>query len=132
MWVDRREFVTLAVGSVVAANAIALIDKAASGTKIKAVAFDGFPIIDPRPLAAKTEEVFPARGLELGNAWRTRQFEYTWLRTLGGHYADFWQVTEESLHSLLGYVIAPRDAPDAGDPPVIALVNRVGLPVGER
>jgi 2-haloacid dehalogenase len=33
----------------------------------------------------------------LGDAWRTRQFEYTWLRTLGGRYADFWQVTDESL-----------------------------------
>jgi 2-haloalkanoic acid dehalogenase type II len=40
---------------------------------------------------------FSGSGPELSNAWRTRQFEYTWLRTLGGHYADFWQVTEESL-----------------------------------
>src|SRR5580658_4733233 len=29
--------------------------------------------------------------------WRTRQFEYTWLRTVGRQYADFWQVTEEAL-----------------------------------
>ena len=29
--------------------------------------------------------------------WRTRQFEYTWLRTVGHQYADFWQVTEEAL-----------------------------------
>ena len=33
----------------------------------------------------------------MSEAWRTRLFEYTWLRTLGRHYADFWQVTEESL-----------------------------------
>ena len=98
MLVNRRELVTLAAGGVVAANAIAPARQAqASGATIKAVAFDGFPIIDPRPVAAKTEEIFPGRGLELGNTWRTRQFEYTWLRTLGGHYADFWQVTEESL-----------------------------------
>jgi len=98
MLVNRRELVTLAAGGVVAANAIAPARQAqASGATIKAVAFDGFPIIDPRPVAAKREEIFPGRGLELGNAWRTRQFEYTWLRTLGGHYADFWQVTEESL-----------------------------------
>ena len=99
MFVNRREFVTLAAGGVAAANAIAPTGqaRAASGAKIKAIAFDGFPIIDPRPVAAKTEELFPGRGPELGNAWRTRQFEYTWLRTLGGHYADFWQVTEQSL-----------------------------------
>jgi 2-haloacid dehalogenase len=29
--------------------------------------------------------------------WRTRQFEYTWLRTVGHQYADFWQVTGETL-----------------------------------
>ena len=29
--------------------------------------------------------------------WRTRQFEYQWLRALSGHYADFWQVTEDAL-----------------------------------
>ena len=99
MFVNRRELVTLAAGGVAAANAIAPAGqaRAASGAKIKAIAFDGFPIIDPRPVAAKTEELFPGRGLELGNAWRTRQFEYTWLRTLGGNYADFWQVTEQSL-----------------------------------
>jgi 2-haloacid dehalogenase len=99
MSVNRREFVTLAAGGVVAATASASSDHglAADGAKIKAIAFDGFPIIDPRPVFAKTEEIFPGRGAELSNAWRTRQFEYTWLRTLGGHYADFWQVTEESL-----------------------------------
>ena len=65
--------------------------------KIRAVAFDGFPIIDPRPVFAKVEEMFPGKGAELGNAWRTRQFEYTWLRTMSGRYADFWHVTEEAL-----------------------------------
>ena len=101
MLVNRRELVALAAAGVAAANANVIAPagqaRAASGAKIKAIAFDGFPIIDPRPVAARTEEIFPGRGLELGNAWRTRQFEYTWLRTLGGHYADFWQVTEESL-----------------------------------
>ena len=29
--------------------------------------------------------------------WRTRQFEYTWLRTIGRQYVDFWRVTEEAL-----------------------------------
>jgi 2-haloacid dehalogenase len=95
MFVNRRDFVTLAAGGAVAA--IAGRPAAGAPAKIKAVAFDGFPIIDPRPVFAKAEEIFPGKGPELSNAWRTRQFEYTWLRTLGGHYADFWQVTEESL-----------------------------------
>ena len=35
--------------------------------------------------------------MELSNAWRTRQFEYQWLRAMSGTYADFWQVTEDAL-----------------------------------
>jgi len=29
--------------------------------------------------------------------WRTKQLEYTWLRSLMGHHADFWQVTQDAL-----------------------------------
>ena len=90
MLMDRRKFVALA--------AVSLAAPAFGATRpIKAIAFDGFPIIDPRPVFAKAEELFPGRGAALSEAWRTRLFEYTWLRTLGQHYADFRQVTEESL-----------------------------------
>ena len=64
---------------------------------IKAIAFDAFPIFDPRPVFAVAEELFPGKGAELSNAWRTRQFEYTWLRSMSHHYADFWKVTEDAL-----------------------------------
>jgi 2-haloacid dehalogenase len=39
--------------------------------------------------------MFPGTGLS--DEWRTRQFEYTWLRVAAHHYADFWQVTAEAL-----------------------------------
>jgi 2-haloacid dehalogenase len=29
--------------------------------------------------------------------WNTKQLEYTWLRSLMGHHADFWQVTQDAL-----------------------------------
>ena len=29
--------------------------------------------------------------------WRTKQLEYTWLRSLMGRYVDFWQVTGDAL-----------------------------------
>ena len=64
---------------------------------IKAVAFDGFVIIDPRPVAARAEMLFPGHGPALMEAWRIRQFDYTWLRTLMGRYVDFRQVTAEAL-----------------------------------
>jgi 2-haloacid dehalogenase len=93
---NRREFVTVAAGALAARPKRAFADNI-KPIKFKAIAFDGFPIIDPRPVFATLEEMFPDHGKELGNLWRTRQFEYTWLRTLGGRYLDFWQVSEESL-----------------------------------
>jgi 2-haloacid dehalogenase len=66
-------------------------------SKIKAIAFDAFPIFDPRSVFALAEQLFPGEGTELSNVWRTRQFEYQWLRALSQQYADFEQVTEESL-----------------------------------
>jgi 2-haloacid dehalogenase len=29
--------------------------------------------------------------------WRAKQLEYSWVRTLMGRYADFWQLTQEAL-----------------------------------
>ena len=88
---DRRKFITLAAASLASPAVLA------ATRPIKAIAFDGFPITDPRPVFAKAEELFPGKGSALSDAWRTRLFEYTWLRTLGGHYVDFWHVTEAAL-----------------------------------
>jgi 2-haloacid dehalogenase len=92
---DRRGFVTLAAASVAAGFATSVA--AMPGRRIKAIAFDGLVVFDLRPIATLTEELFPGRGAEITTAWRTRQFEYTWLRTLAGNYADFWQVTSDAL-----------------------------------
>ena len=35
--------------------------------------------------------------LALSLAWRQKQLEYTWLRSLMGRYEDFWTVTEDAL-----------------------------------
>jgi len=66
-------------------------------SRIKAVAFDAFPIFDPHPVSVLAETLFPGKGSELSNEWRTRQFEYTWLRVAARSYADFWQVTRDAL-----------------------------------
>jgi 2-haloacid dehalogenase len=95
---NRRDFVSL-VGAGAAAAALSgePLAAAMSGAKIKAIAFDGLAIFDVRPVFTLAERVFPERGEEMSALWRTRQFEYTWLRTVGRQYADFWQVTEEAL-----------------------------------
>lgn len=64
---------------------------------IKALAFDAFPIFDPRPVAALAETLLGAKAQELLNLWRSRQFEYQWLRALSGTYQDFWSVTNDAL-----------------------------------
>src|SRR5215510_15149334 len=98
MPLNRREFLSLGAGSV-ATSLLVTTPLAQAGTKlpIKAIAFDAFTTFDPRPVFALAERLFPSKGAELSNAWRIRQFEYQWLRALAGHYADFWQATEEAL-----------------------------------
>lgn len=98
---NRREFVALTAAGLVSwasgmRSGNASKDQAPK-TKIKAIAFDAFPIFDPRPVFTLAEELFPGNGLALSDEWRTRQFEYTWLRVVAQRYADFWQVTEDAL-----------------------------------
>jgi 2-haloacid dehalogenase len=64
---------------------------------IRAVLFDAFTLFDSRPVLAVAERVYPEKGAMLVQAWRTRQFEYQWLRALGDRYVDFSQATEDSL-----------------------------------
>lgn len=65
--------------------------------KIKAIAFDAFPIFDPRAIAKASEEAFPGQGEKLMAIWRTKMFEYQWLRALGDQYEDFMVTTEAGL-----------------------------------
>ena len=65
--------------------------------RFKAVAFDYLVLFNPDSVIADVEAVFPGRSRELTNLWRTRQFEYTWLRSLTGQYVDFLAVTEDAL-----------------------------------
>ncbi len=93
---SRRKFLrlaTVAAGGLVAAQSI----HARTTPAFMAIAFDGFPIFDPRPVFALAETLFPGNGAALSNVWRTRQFEYQWLRALAGRYADFLETTESAL-----------------------------------
>lgn len=98
MALDRREFLTLAAGGVAASVWLSnLMAQTVTQPQFKAIAFDAFPIFDPRPVFGLAETLFPGKGADLSNTWRTRQFEYQWLRALSGRYADFWQTTEDGL-----------------------------------
>ena len=97
---DRRAFLAAAAAGAawgITSRLAAALPSAAGGLRFKAVAFDAFPLLDPRPVFALAEQLFPGHGLALSAAWKTLQFEYTWLRTAGNRYVDFRQVTEDAL-----------------------------------
>lgn len=101
MNLNRRDFLRLATTGL-ATGALQPYSTARaagpfSASRIKALAFDAFPIFDPRSVFALAEQLFPGNGVELSNEWRTRQFEYTWLRVATQRYVDFWQVTGDAL-----------------------------------
>jgi 2-haloacid dehalogenase len=93
----RRQFLSLTASAVAGVLIESRAATVSTDVPVQAIAFDAFPIFDPRPIFALVEELYPGKGAELGKGWRTRQFEYTWLRTVAGRYADFWQVTEDAL-----------------------------------
>jgi 2-haloacid dehalogenase len=97
---DRRKF----FGYVAAGLASGLLkslpremDAAVREWRIQAIAFDAFPIFDPGAISLLAEDLYPGRGKALSDEWRTRQFEYAWLRIATGHYADFCRVTQDAL-----------------------------------
>lgn len=98
MPLNRREFLNLTITGVAAAGLASMpLAHGTAKSKIKAIAFDAFPILDPRPVFALAEHLFPGEGTELSNVWCAKQFEYQWLHALSGRYVDFWQATEDSL-----------------------------------
>src|SRR5262245_62502475 len=93
----RRRF----LGAGLATATVATLGKAAATQdslgEIAAVAFDAFAMFDPRPVFAACETAAPGKGNELASLWRTRQFEYQWLRGLGRQYEDFYAATDAAL-----------------------------------
>jgi 2-haloacid dehalogenase len=64
---------------------------------IRGICFDLFTLFDPRSVVRVAQTIVPDRAAELCEAWRTRQFQYSWLRASGGQYQDFRAVTREAL-----------------------------------
>ena len=62
-----------------------------------AVAFDYLVLFDPDSVVSAADGVAPGRGREFTNVWRTRQFEYSWLRSISGRYVDFSAITHDAL-----------------------------------
>jgi 2-haloacid dehalogenase len=102
MTISRRKFISYTSAGLAATSLTSLTNPlvaadAPAKSQIKAIAFDGFVIFDPNSVAPIAEEVFPGNGAALTNEWRTRQFDYAWLRVVARHYANFWQVSQDAL-----------------------------------
>jgi 2-haloacid dehalogenase len=66
--------------------------------EISALVFDAYgTLFDVHSVASLADSLFPGKGAALSQAWRTKQLEYTWLRSLMGQYQDFNRVTADSL-----------------------------------
>ena len=69
---------------------------AAAPRRVRAVAFDLFTLFDPRGIDARVAEVVGA-GSALAATWKTRLFEYCWIRAAAGQYVDFERLVKDSL-----------------------------------
>jgi 2-haloacid dehalogenase len=78
---------------------------------IRAIVFDAYgTLFDVHSVIQACDELFPGQGTSLSYLWRSKQLEYTWLRSLMGRYTDFKQVTEEALVFACKQLNLPLDA----------------------
>jgi 2-haloacid dehalogenase len=67
---------------------------------IRALVFDAYgTLFDVYSISVACESLFPGNGAELSRLWRTKQLEYTWLRSLMGRYSEFENITEDALNA---------------------------------
>lgn len=65
---------------------------------IEVCVFDAYgTLFDVTSVARGAQDALGERWQALSDLWRSKQLQYTWLRGLAGHHADFWQVTGDAL-----------------------------------
>lgn len=65
---------------------------------VGACVFDAYgTLFDVHSAVGRYQERVGSNAARLSSLWRTKQLEYTWLRSLMGAYVDFWQVTQDAL-----------------------------------
>ena len=66
--------------------------------EIDACVFDAYgTLFDVHSAAARLKPELGEKADQMSKIWRQKQLQYTWLRSLMGRYADFWQVTGDAL-----------------------------------
>jgi 2-haloacid dehalogenase len=78
---------------------------------IKALAFDAYgTVFDVHSVVTLAETMFPGKGKELSQLWRSKQIEYMFLRTIMGRYIPHDQNTEAGLSYSMKYLGLPGGA----------------------
>ena len=109
---------------------------------IKACVFDAYgTLFDVHAPMARMSEQLGDKAAQISKLWRQKQLEYTWLRSLMGEHADFWQITNDALdyvlaafgiadqvlhEKLLDLYLALAAYPDAK--PCLEALSRRGMP----
>lgn len=71
---------------------------------VKAAVFDAYgTLFDVHSAVGSLQSDVGPRYAEISQLWRTKQLEYTWLRSLMGAHVDFWQLTSEALEYALDH-----------------------------
>jgi 2-haloacid dehalogenase len=79
-------------------------------TRPAALVFDAYgTLFDVHSVVALCDELWPGKGAQLSQLWRTKQLEHTWLRSLMGRYEDFAHVTEAALQYACAALALPYD-----------------------
>ena len=66
--------------------------------------FDAYgTLFDVHSAASRHQSRLGEKAQVVSALWRTKQLEYTWLRSLMKRYVDFWQVTQDALDYALDY-----------------------------
>jgi 2-haloacid dehalogenase len=67
-------------------------------TGIRACVFDAYgTLFDVNSPAQQAQEILGDKWEPLAQIWRTKQLQYSWLRSLTRKYVDFWQLTGDAL-----------------------------------
>lgn len=65
---------------------------------VSACVFDAYgTLFDVNAAAAKLRHRIGPQADRLAEQWRIRQLQYSWLRSISGRHADFWQLTGDAL-----------------------------------
>ena len=79
--------------------------------EIEACVFDAYgTLFDVHSAAARMKDDLGEKAEAMSDLWRQKQLQYTWLRSLMGRHADFWQITGDALD----YAMSALDMEDAG------------------